>query len=606
MIWHSERCRREARPGHGLAWLHVAALFVLTRWSAPLLASETTADDPAGPPNGTPRFAIGEVIVDGQSQRPSTRPITSYPAAQRGPAPQPIQLSARAQRLDIHFGPGSAPTAVPTRLRYQLKGVDKHWHESGGQMRLNVTFLDSANNTVGAHDFFAEGESVGWAGSLAGTRFVQRSEQIIAPDRASQVQLELYSGGSEGTVGIMAIDELLLTVGGAAGTEPIRLFDSRTAEGRDLNLPLGIPRGWARDGSSPSIAQVLKLNNEEPRYLLTIVDGDPMRWGAWRTRPDQIIPVKPKETLTIQWREAYSIGWGIAAIATYSYLAPGDYLFELRSVNESGEWTDQTLSLPIIVVPPFWQQTWFRALALTLTFALLLTVVRHFTRRKMQLRLQILERQRAVEQERTRIARDIHDDLGANLTQIALLSELAQTDMDDPTQAKTHLRQIFSSARAMIRQLDEIVWAVDPTNDSLEETTSYLCKFAQDFFRTTGIRCRLDVPDTSPRQTFSSAERHNLFLVAKEAFNNIVKHAEATEVWLRVRNEQRALVVEIEDNGKGFQEGDNADPPQMGGHGSQNMRKRMAQIGARLEQLSTPGKGTLVRLTVPMRTAGPA
>ena len=135
----------------------------------------------------------------------------------------------------------------------------------------------------------------------------------------------------------------------------------------------------------------------------------------------------------------------------------------------------------------------------------LLAVVRYITWRKMQAKLELLDQQRAVALERTRIARDIHDDLGANLTQIALLSELAQTDLDQPEQAKSRLEQIFTTAGAVTRQLDEIVWAITPANDTLEQFASYICKYAQDYLRVAGIRCRLDVPDSLPKRPMSSA-----------------------------------------------------------------------------------------------------
>jgi signal transduction histidine kinase len=298
----------------------------------------------------------------------------------------------------------------------------------------------------------------------------------------------------------------------------------------------------------------------------------------------------------------FSIGWGSETWARYSHLPPGQYAFHVKAATGTGEWIDGEALVAVAVVPPLWQRTWFRLTMLGSAVALLLAGVRYGTWRRMQTRLEAIERQRAVERERTRIARDIHDDLGANLTQIALLSELAQSDMDDPGQAKTHLRQIFSAARSMTRQLDEIVWAVDPENDFLEATVNYICKFAQDYLGLAGVRCRLDVPETSPRLTISSAERHNLFLVVKEALNNIVKHAQAGEVWLRIQQDADALTLVIEDNGKGFVEKAPAEatPTGTGGHGIQNMKQRMARIGARFEQRTEPGKGTVVRLILPL------
>lgn len=174
---------------------------------------------------------------------------------------------------------------------------------------------------------------------------------------------------------------------------------------------------------------------------------------------------------------------------------------------------------------------------------------RYLTRRKLQARLEIMDRQRAVEQERARIARDLHDDLGASLTQIALLSELAKADLAQPELARTHLNQIFTTAGGLARHLNEIVWAVNPANDTLEQFTSFICKFAQHYLGLVGIRCRLDFPDSLANCPMTAPERHNLFLATKEALHNIVKHAQAGQVWLRLKFDGDVLTLLIVDDG---------------------------------------------------------
>ena len=552
--------------------------------------------------NAQPSVVIYEVDVDGQiTQLPTAPPAASEPhtntnLSQAGN----LHLSSKAQTLGFRFGPRPGAPTFPVRFRYQLKGVDNQWREAGGEMRVNVKFLDADRNTVSARDFNASGESLGWAGTVARSRFVRRHEEVIVPSRTAWLQIELFSGGSEPTMGVMAIDDLTLAANGNTNRPVTQIFSSKSVESKAEDAENAVPKGWVRDGSLPSIARMASTGEAKPRYVLMVADNDPTRWGAWRT--DREIPVTPGESLTLEWSEMFSIGWGGDAWARYSHLPPGQYLLQVRAATETGEWTEGEAIVAVSVVPPLWQNTWFRLTVLVLVVVVLLAGVRYGTWRRMQTRLEETERRRAVEHERTRIARDIHDDLGANLTQIALLSELAQTDMDDPGQAKTHLRQIFSAARSMTRQLDEIVWAVDPENDSLEATINYLCKFAQDYLGLAGVRCRLDVPETLPRLTISSAERHSLFLVVKEALNNIVKHAQAGEVWLRIQQDADALVLLIEDNGKGFVEKAQAESnlAGTGGHGIQNMKKRMARIGARFEQRSEPGKGTVVRLILPL------
>jgi signal transduction histidine kinase len=510
-----------------------------------------------------------------------------------------LKISSTTQRMEILFGPNPAVSHPPVRLRYQLEGFDKEWREAGGEMRLNVRFLDAAGNTVSAQDFPVRGESVGWAGAVTRSRFDRRSEQVEAPERAARMQLELFSGGSEQTVGIMVIDDLSVSMAsGINGKPEALLFSSRFAEGKDLDQPLAVPHGWMRDGSKPSAALLLRSDDYKPLRVLAVVDTDPNTWGAWRTDPDSSVTVHPGDALLLQWNEMYSIGWGGRGEADYSYLPPGQYQFRVQAVTETGEKAGATLSLPITVSLPFWQTTWFQGGVLVFLVGALVAAVRNATWRKMQRQLELLNQQRAVELERSRIARDIHDDLGANLTQIALLSELAQTDLAQPVQARSHLEQIFTTAGAVARQLDEIVWAITPANDTLEQFASYVSKFAQDYLRVAGIRCRLDVPESLPKYPMSSAQRHDLFLAAKEALHNVVKHAQADEVWLRLKIGQGALALEIEDNGKGLAEHAAGRPR---GHGLANMQNRLGHVGGTFEQHSRPGLGTLVRLALPLK-----
>jgi len=237
-----------------------------------------------------------------------------------------------------------------------------------------------------------------------------------------------------------------------------------------------------------------------------------------------------------------------------------------------------------------------------LSVGALVAGVRYATYRKLQSQLENLNRQRALDRERTRIARDLHDDLGASLTRIGLLSELAKADIHQPELAKTHLDQIFTTVSGLTRELNEIVWAVNPANDSLEHFTDHICKFAQDYLSLAGIRCRLDFPESVPAYPMPSPERHSLFLAAKEALHNIVKHAEAGQVWIRLKLEQGMLLLLVEDDGKGWDtEILTAASPTVTGHGLSNMQKRMEQLGGRFAQQSKPGSGTSVRLELPLR-----
>jgi signal transduction histidine kinase len=187
--------------------------------------------------------------------------------------------------------------------------------------------------------------------------------------------------------------------------------------------------------------------------------------------------------------------------------------------------------------------------------------------------------------------------LGANLTQVALLGEMAEADKDLPTEVESHAKQISQTARDTTRSLDEIVWTVNPSNDTLDGLINYVCKYAQEYLALAGLRYRLEVPSQLPPIPIAPELRHNVFLAAKEAVNNVVKHSGATSGWLRLRLDPGEFTLEIEDNGHGLPEG----AENKGRNGLRNMRKRLEEIGGRFAIVPGPEGGTRVSLTAPLR-----
>jgi signal transduction histidine kinase len=223
---------------------------------------------------------------------------------------------------------------------------------------------------------------------------------------------------------------------------------------------------------------------------------------------------------------------------------------------------------------------------------MVIAIVRYVSFRRLRAQLLQLEAQAALHKERARIAKDIHDDLGANLTQISLLGELAHQDRSAPQQVGEHIDKISNIARRAVKSLDEIVWAVNPQNDTLAHFIDYTAQFALDYLRLAGIRCRLNLPEHALERELSTDVRHNLFLVVKEAINNTVKHAEATELRLSIAVDEEKLEIILEDNGRGFQQG----PVAEGADGLRNMRQRMADIGGQCWIQGRPGAGAKISL----------
>jgi signal transduction histidine kinase/ligand-binding sensor domain-containing protein len=305
---------------------------------------------------------------------------------------------------------------------------------------------------------------------------------------------------------------------------------------------------------------------------------------------DRLSPVDGRAK---KWDEA-----GARRFARYEALNPGPYLFQVQACNEDGVWNETGASLAVTILPFFWQTNSFRALAAAVLLGLVAAGVYFISTQKLHRQVAGLRQHQALEKERARIARDIHDQVGASLTQLALLGEMVEADKDDPKEAEEHARQISQTARETTRALDEIVWTVNPSNDTLDGLINYICKHAQDYLAVAGLRYRLDVPAQLPAADISPETRHNVFLAAKEAVTNIVKHSGATEAALRLRLEADQFTLEIQDNGRG-PAGSQAKAAESR-NGLRNMRKRMEDIGGRFAIGPGPRGGTVVELSVPL------
>jgi signal transduction histidine kinase len=253
------------------------------------------------------------------------------------------------------------------------------------------------------------------------------------------------------------------------------------------------------------------------------------------------------------------------------------------------------------IVVHFWQAWWFIALnALGLLVAVGMTV-RFVEKKKFRLQLQRAEQEHALERERGRIAQDLHDDLGSSLTRISLLSGLLRADKDNPDQVEAHAVRLSQSADQTVRALEEIVWAVRPGSDSLQSLVDYITHFANELFEGTPTRCRLDLPQDLPALPLPPDFRHNIFLIVKEALTNALKHAAAKEIHVQAKVSINLLEICIQDDGTGFIP---ATPKAEGKqHGLTNMQRRAEEMGGKLTWECSPGKGTAVRLAVPLPNA---
>jgi signal transduction histidine kinase/ligand-binding sensor domain-containing protein len=435
--------------------------------------------------------------------------------------------------------------------------------------------------------------------------------------RVSETELNRCADGEISEVHCLTygVNDGLPTIECSEGLQPA---GCRTSDGR-----LWFPTSKGLVAVDP---QNVKKNASPPPVVIEAVWlDDQLVTGPTNTLPLKIPPGRHRvdfqytglsfvapEKVHFKYRLAgLDSGWldaGTKRTVNYNYIPPGKYTFRVIACNNDDVWNEAGAKIAFEVLPYFWQTLWFRLLALSLTIVASSSFVWFIARRRMRRKLERLEQQRAIEQERARIAHDIHDDLGVHLTRITMLSESAGGELDNPVQVAAGLNQIYNTSRELTRSMDEIVWAVNPRHDTMDSLASYLEKFAQDLLATAGIRCRLDLPMQLPGWRLTAEVRHNLFLAFKEALHNVIKHSAASEVHIGLTPKTASFELVVEDNGRGFVPGikdKTLDDPSRfaSGNGMENMTRRLAEVHGHCDIRSTPGQGTKVIFTVPLKTA---
>ena len=239
----------------------------------------------------------------------------------------------------------------------------------------------------------------------------------------------------------------------------------------------------------------------------------------------------------------------------------------------------------------FWQTGWFQIGILSLCGVVILISLRLMT----QLAVHREERW-LLQRERSRIARDIHDDLGSRVTQLVLHGEVAKNGLPEDSRTRIQIDQICEEAREVLGAMDEVLWAVNPQRDTLRDFASYVCGYAQQFLQRTAIECRLEVDPEMSATEFDLPLRRNLLLAIKETLNNAVKYSAATELNLQIRRQGNRLLVVVQDNGRGF------DPAAVkpGRNGLANLAQRMRELGGTCVLTSQPGQGCRIEFLVPL------
>lgn len=259
----------------------------------------------------------------------------------------------------------------------------------------------------------------------------------------------------------------------------------------------------------------------------------------------------------------------------------------------AGSWPEDYVVVPRFqpLVIPFWQTGWFHLLLASVYGLFFLACIVLF----FQVAFHKKE-QRLLNQERARIARDIHDDFGTRLTRLILEGELARHELAANAKAGTRLTRINDGLRDALAAMDEVLWAVNPQRDTVRDFVTYMCEYAQEYLQPAGIQCRLEVEPDMPPLDFDLPLRRSLLLAVKEAITNVAKHSGATRLLLKIHRQDSCLAVIVEDDGKGF------DPAQTSGerNGIGNMIQRMSEVGGQCMVISKPGKGCRVKFIIPL------
>lgn len=505
-----------------------------------------------------------------------------------------LHLNLKGQPLVFRFGPATAD-GLPIRIRCRLEGYDEGWRDSGGHMVLHAGFLTSSNQPLGSEMREVRGQSPGWSGRIDASRFTPAFIETTAPELADRMHLRMHCGHPTAS-GIWAIGTIRVLQADTNGQwELLRTLSA--SPGQNLHSTQGTPRDWKRTDYNWYVPKVLTLNSNQT--VVALVDKDPKGGGGWSSVPTQ---VKPGRRIRVEWDEVYTIGQSGLGQISYHQLPVGRYTFVVQATDESGVPTSPEYRLATTIVPPFYQTGWFWSATATLLAAVAIYGVRRSARRRIQTQADRARQQQMLTEERMRIARDLHDDLGSGLTRIALLIPQALRSGAAETAASIHLEQVAKQARELVLALDQIVWAVNPGQDTLEGLAGYLCDFATDLTRDANIRFWPKVPTVLPKVPITSPTRYNLFIAAKEALNNVARHSGASEVILRFDYQpaSRELAVEIADNGCGIDLP--AVPP---GNGIANIRSRLQSRGgtAIIEKRAEGGTRVLLKLTLPEHVA---
>lgn len=471
------------------------------------------------------------------------------------------------------------------RVRYKLEGLDAGWQQRTDEMFFIVRFLNKKGDQISQESFSANGSSRGWKGSVERSEFTARREIVKVPEDAESISMVMSSAGPATTVGIFAISGITVSSVAKGGEKPIiYLKDGRLPDSDDFI--------WSKSGTHPSMASTLPLKNGGTgSEIFVIVDDDIKAHADWVTTLRNSPKVVPGDSLELQWNEVYCTGVGGPFSATYERLPSGSYRFIVEDMSITGQPLKSGAIMAVKVPLPYWKNFWFWAACAVLVAVLSTLYGRHLIRERINRHLRHAQ---LISDERLRIARDLHDDLGTRLSHISLLGSYAESNVAD-AEARATFGQITAMSRELISALSETVWMLNPKNNELEALVDFLCRLVSELCRLSNIRCRIDAMSVTSNVKISHDFRHNVSLAVKEIVNNALRHSFATEIKMSIQLENNHLKIIITDNGVGITR-----EPDKTSLGLENLTQRMSSIRGKCMIDQHENEGLKITLEAPI------
>lgn len=490
------------------------------------------------------------------------------------------------------------PSGFPIQVIF-ADGPDSLWvgTRGGGLLRMSGGKLSSITSEQGIPDddirqILPDDSGNVWVGSASGLF------------RARKIELEAVAAGRS-----KALDCLIFGASYGLGNiefqEGFRNTMCRTRDGHlwfatTLGAVEVDPRSAAPKLNPPTVhieqvavdGQVLSLHRNRPVVVPPGSRRLEIKFTATSFRAIENVRFRHRlDSLDADWVDA-----GAERTVSYYRVPPGEYRFRVNARGSNGRWNEEGAFVDIIVEPTLWQMGWIRATVFTAVLVMVAMVVRITANRRWQRKMKEFEQKQAVELERRRIARDMHDELGAGLTQLAFMGEQSRKKFSGDANVSARMEQISKTAKDIASKLDQIVWIVNPRNDTLEQLIGYLSQYTIDYLAPTDIKFSQELPLETPKHKIDSHVRHELLMAFKEVLTNAVKHSGAQNISLSIQLKELQLRVTLADDGRGFK------PQEMSGLGDGlgNLRQRLEALGGSCHLESKPKTGTAVTLTLPL------